>query len=192
MFQSHGRKTRIQLVEAMIVDNPSIANLEELGELYWDEKQYAKSREAFDRAITSKSDSPRTFYRCGQCALELGDPAAAIPDLEVAYRGDPKMDFYRPGMFLAQAYSATGRTEEPATLFEEVAKHNITPEILYNYAEFLKSQNRRDESLEWLQRLFEKKRTLPHYMQRIERPWFTKGKALLKELTAVKQSAEQK
>jgi len=192
MFQSHGRKTRIQLVEAMIVDNPSIANLEELGELYWDEKQYAKSRQAFDLAITSKSDSPRTFYRCGQCALELGDPAAAIPDLEVAYRGDPKMDFCRPGMFLAQAYAATGRTEEAATLFEEVAKHNITPEILYNYAVFLKSQNRRDESLEWLQRLFEKKRTLPHYMQRIERPWFAKGKVLLKELTAVKPSSEQK
>jgi hypothetical protein len=27
-----------------------------------------------------------------------------------------------------------------------------------------------------------KKRTLPRYMGRIERPWFRKGKALLKEL----------
>lgn len=191
MFQSHGRKNRIQLVEAMILENPSIANLEELGELYWDEKQYARSRQAFDRAITSKSDSPRTFYRCGQCAMELGDPNAAIPDLEVAYRGDPKMDFYRPGMFLAQAYAATGRGEEAATLFDEVLKHNITPELLYNYAVFLKSQNRREESIEWLKRLFEKKRTLPHYMQRIERPWFLKGRALLKELTAEKQTLEK-
>jgi len=28
-----------------------------------------------------------------------------------------------------------------------------------------------------------KKRTLPRYMQRYERPWFRKGKALIKELT---------
>jgi hypothetical protein len=101
------------------------------------------------------------------------------------------MDFYRPGMFLAQAYDATGRGEEAATLFDEVLKHNITPELLYNYAVFLKSQNRREESIEWLKRLFEKKRTLPHYMQRIERPWFLKGRALLKELTAEKQAFEK-
>src|SRR5579862_1950446 len=36
-FHSYGRRSRIKLVEAMIIDNPSIANLEELGELYWDE-----------------------------------------------------------------------------------------------------------------------------------------------------------
>jgi hypothetical protein len=56
--------------------------------------------------------------------------------------------------------------------------------MLYSYAAFLKSQNRPEESREWIQRLFDKKRTLPHYMQRIERPWFTKGKALLAELNA--------
>lgn len=184
VFQSQGRKSRIQVVEATIVDNPSVANLEELGELYWDEKQYAKAREAFDRAIKTRSDSPQTFYRRGQCALELGDPAAAVPDLEAAFHADPKMDSYRAGMFLAQAYAATGRSEEAATVFAEVVKYNATPEVLYNYAAFLKSQNRSEEALEWLKALFEKKRTLPHYMQRIERPWFNKGKSLLKELTS--------
>jgi len=32
--------------------------------------------------------------------------------------------------------------------------------------------------------LVAKKRTLPRYMQRVERPWFRKGKALQKELAA--------
>src|SRR5215510_7409225 len=35
--QKRDRKTRISSVEAQILDNPSVANLEELGELYWDE-----------------------------------------------------------------------------------------------------------------------------------------------------------
>ena len=37
---------------------------------------------------------------------------------------------------------------------------------------------------EWAQKLLAKKRTLPRYMQRRERPWFRKGKALLKELAS--------
>jgi len=191
VFQSHGRKARIHVVEATIIDNPSVANLEELGELYWDEKQYAKAREKFDRAITTRSDSPHSFYRRGFCALELGDPAAAVPDLEVAVRADPKLDSYRAGMFLAQAYAQVGRSDDAAALFADVMQYSSTPEILYSYAAFLKSQNRPEESREWTQRLFDKKRTLPHYMQRIERPWFAKGKALLAELNAppAKQSA---
>lgn len=182
-FQSHGRKSRIAVVEATIIDNPSVANLEELGELYWDEKQYAKAREAFDRAISTRSDAPHTYYRRGVCALELGDPAAAVPDLEVAVRSDPKMDFSRARMFLAQAYSAVGRNEDASNSFEEVVRWSSTPEVLYSYSAFLKSQNRLEEAREWTQRLFEKKRTLPRYMQRIERPWFRKGTALLKELS---------
>jgi hypothetical protein len=184
-FQSHGRKSRIAVVEATIVDNPSVANLEELGELYWDEKQYPKARDAFDRAIKTRSDSPQSFYRRGECAMEMGDFAAAVPDLETAIRADPKMDSYRAGMFLSQAYAAVGKNEEAAILFAEVMKYSSTPEMLYSYAAFLRSQNRPAEAREWIGQLFEKKRTLPRYMLRIERPWFNKGEGLRKELTAI-------
>src|SRR5262245_22796589 len=111
------RKARIATVEAQIVDNPSVANLEELGELYWDEKDYAKARETFDRAIRTQSAAARTFYFRGRCAIELGDPAAAIPDLELAFRAEPTMDFYRGGMFLARAYLAVGRVAEAEKVF---------------------------------------------------------------------------
>src|SRR5271169_1674273 len=43
------------------------------------------------------------------------------------------------------------------------------------YEAFLKSQNRNDEAFYWVQQLLEKKRTLPRYRERIERPWFRKG-----------------
>ena len=69
-----------------------------------------------------------------------------------------------------------------ALLFGEVTRYSTTPETLYNYANYLKLQNRPEEAREWVQKLLAKKRTLPRYMGRIERPWFRKGKALLKEL----------
>src|SRR5580765_1400990 len=152
------RKDRIVAVEAQLIDNPSVANLEELGELYWDEKSYAKARDAFNRAVGTGSDASRTFYRRGVCSLELGDAAAAVPDLEYAFRTEPKLDLYRGGMFLARAYAATGRNAEAAAAFSAAMQHTSTPEMLCSYAAFLATQNRKDEARDWLNRLEEMKR----------------------------------
>ena len=115
----------------------------------------------------------------------MNDLAAAIPDLERVVMADRKFDYHRAGGLLADAYARTGQLERADQLFAEVTQISTTPETLYNYASFLKTANRREESREWAQKLLAKKRTLPRYMQRRERLWFRKGKALLKELASV-------
>ena len=182
VFQGFGRKSRIREMETKILDNPSAGNYEELGELCWEQKEYAKAREAFGRAIAARSDSPHTFYHRALCALATSDLAAAIPDLEHVVRSDGKFDYYRAAGLLADAYAKTGQPDRAAERYAEVTQYSTTPETLYNYASFLKAQNRLDEAREWTKKLLDKKRTLPRYMQRIERPWFRKGKALQKEL----------
>src|ERR1700694_2020305 len=117
VYRGSGRKTRIYGVETAIIDNPSAANLEELGELYWDEKQYEKAREAFDRAIATRSDSPHCFYRRGLCRMALGQPSAALPDFERVLRSDAKFDSYRAKLMLAEALAATGQEQAAAPLF---------------------------------------------------------------------------
>lgn len=184
VFQGFGRKSRIRTVETQILDNPSAANFEELGELYKDQKEYAKAREAFSNAIAARADSVYTFYYRAQCSLGLGELGAAIPDLERVLASDAKFDYYRAAGLLANAYARTGYLDRAAQLFADVTQISTTPETLYNYASFLRMQGRRDEAREWAQKLLAKKRTLPRYMQRIERPWFRKGKDLLKELAA--------
>jgi hypothetical protein len=182
VFQGFGRRSRIQIVETQILDNPSAANYEELGELYKDQKQFEKSRVAFTNAITARSDSIYTFYSRAQSSLGLNDFAAAIPDLERVVTADRKFDYYRAAGLLADAYAHTGQLDRADPLFAEVTQISTTTETLYNHASFLKMANRPDEAREWAQKLLAKKRTLPRYMQRRERPWFRKGKALLKEL----------
>jgi hypothetical protein len=182
VFQGFGRRSRIQTLETQILDNPSAGNYEELGELCLERKQYAKGREAFDKAIAARADSPHAFYHRAQCSLGLNDLTAAIPDLERVVSKDIKFDYYRSAGLLADAYARSGQVERAEPLFAEVTRFSTTPETLYNYACFLKLQNRCDDAREWTQKLLAKKRTLPRYMQRVERPWFRKGKALLKEL----------
>ena len=183
VFQGFGRRSRIHALETQIIDNPSAGNYEELGELCLEQKQYAKARDAFDKAIAARSDSPHAFYNRAKCYLGLGDLPGAIPDLEYVVRIDRKFDYYRAAGLLADAYARTGQLERAAPYFAEVTQFSTTPETLYNYANFLRLQNRRDEAREWTKELLAKKRTLPRYMQRVERPWFRKGKSLMKELS---------
>lgn len=183
VVQGFGRRSRIEKVETDILDNPSAANYEELGELYKDQGQYAKGREAFTKAIAARSDSIYTFYSRALCSLALNDLDAAIPDLERVVAADRKFDYYRAAGLLADAYARTGQLDRAEPLFAEVTQISTTPETLFNYAAFLKTSKRADEAREWAQKLLAKKRTLPRYMQRRERPWFRKGKLLLKELS---------
>jgi hypothetical protein len=182
VMKGFGRRSRIQTLETQIIDNPSPGNYEELGELYLEEKNYAKARDAFTKSINARSDSPHAFYHRAQSTLGLNNFPAAILDLERVVAGDRKFDYYRAAGLLADAYAKTGELEEAGVLFSEVVQFSTTPETLYNYSCFLKLQRNTEEAREWAQKLMAKKRTLPGYMQRIERPWFRKGKALLREL----------
>ena len=144
VFQGFGRRSRIQIVETQILDNPSAANYEELGELYKDQKQFAKAREAFTNAIAARSDSVYTFYYRAQASLGMGDFAAAIPDLERVVASDRKFDYYRAAGLLADAYTQTGELERAAQLYVDVAQFSTTTETLYNYAYFLKLAGHRE------------------------------------------------
>src|SRR3954454_5181193 len=76
-FQVFPRRKRIRQLEAMILDNPSIGNYEELGDLYLDDRQYTKARECFDK-VRACEDSTDPLYRRALCALALTDYNAAI------------------------------------------------------------------------------------------------------------------
>jgi hypothetical protein len=184
VFQGFGRRSRIHAVELQILDNPSVGNLEELAELYFEQKNYAKARELLNRAISTRSDSPHAFYLRAKSALGMGDYAGAIPDLEYVIGKDAKFDYHRATGLLGDAYARTGDLEKAAIYFAPAAQFSTTPETLYNYANYLKLAGKKEEAREWALKLAAKKRTLPRYMQRLERPWFRKGKALQKELAA--------
>jgi hypothetical protein len=183
-FRGISRKSRIRALELQILDNPSAGNLEELADLYYDNKEYARAREALNRAISARSDSLHAFYARAKSALAMGDYAAAIPDLEYVVGKEAKFDYYRAAGLLGDACARTGDLARAEYYFALAVEHSTTPETLYNYANYLKIAGKKNEAQEWAAKLAAKKRTLPRYMQRVERPWFRKGKALAKELAA--------
>src|SRR5436305_13205170 len=121
-FKVFPRRRRIRELEAIILDNPSAGNFEELADLYFEEGKYQRSRDYYDKAISSRTDSPDPFYRRGLAEIELHDFPSAVRDLERVVQKDPKYDFYRAAGLLAHAYAKTGNAEKANTLFRQTVQ----------------------------------------------------------------------
>lgn len=190
-FRIIQHRSRIHELEHVIIDNPSTANLEELGDLYLEQKQYAKARAYYDRVITPRTDYPDPFYHRGICELELGQANEAVSDLERVIRQDPRHAVGRAAGLLAQAYALSGRAEDARVAFAKALETSTLSETQLNYAQFLAQQGRAAEAREWAERLLAKKAGMPRFMKRAERPWFRRASNFLKRLPAQSQAGAQ-
>jgi hypothetical protein len=181
-FEGFGRRKRITMLEALVLENPASGNYEELADLYLDEGKFARARDCYDKAISGRTSHLDPFYRRGIAEVNLRDFNAAAADFELVTSREPKYDSHRAMALLAHAYANTGQTDKAAALFQQVTEVSTLSETYLNYAEFLASQNRGAEARQWAERVLSRKATMPLYLQRRERPWFRKAKTVLKRL----------
>jgi hypothetical protein len=179
-FQVFPRRQRIKELQTAILDNPSVGNYEELGDLYLDDQQFSKARECFDRAISGRTDSLHPFYRRALAEIALDDFQSAVADLESVIQRDAKYDYHRAAGLLAHSLAKLGRREEADQMFARVMQISTLSETQYNYACFLAAEGRTIEAREWAERVLAKKATMPAYLRRRERVWFRRAAALLK------------
>ena len=182
VFDSRSRRKRIKLLEALVLENPASGNYEELGDLHLDEQDFARARQCYDKAIGPRTTHLDPIYRRGIAELHLGDFTAAVADLEVVVDRDAKYDSHRAMALLAHAYASSGQPGKAEELFTRATEMSTLSETCLNYASFLASQGRKAEAREWAERVLARKATMPRYLQRRERPWFRKAKALLRRL----------
>src|SRR5438477_1838318 len=121
-FKVFPRRKRIRELEAAILDNPSAGNYEELADLYLEEGQFSRARQCYDKAISSRTDSPDPFYRRGVAAIQMNDFPASVPDLERVAAKDPTYDFHGAAGLLAHAYARTGQSEKADVLFRQATQ----------------------------------------------------------------------
>ncbi len=182
-FRAFPRRQRIHELQAMVRDNPSAGNYEELGGLYLDSGEFVQARECFDRAISARTDSPDPFYRRALAECELKDYAAAAADLERVVSKEPNYDFHRAAGLLAYTDWQLGNIAQADALFARVTQLSTSTEIQFYYASFLASQVRNREARQWVDRILAKKQTLPGFQRRRERPWFRRTAGLARQLS---------
>jgi len=180
-YQVFPRRKRIKQLEGLVLDNPSVGNYEELGDLLLDDKQYAKARACFDRVI-GRTDELDPIYRRALCAIGLDDFDAAAKDLEQVLARDPKYSYQRAAGLYAHVLARLGQKEKADETFRSVLEVSTLTETEYNYATFLASTGRPAEAKAMAEKILRKKATMPDYIRRRERPWFWKATALKKRL----------
>ena len=174
-FEVFPRRKRIKELEALILDNPSIGNYEELGDLYLDDEQFARARDCFDRVIAKvgldRSVLPPRAVRAGvgrfprrRRRSRAGDRAR--PEVRLPARRRPARPCAREG-------SANARRRTRCSRRSRRRRRSRRPS--YNYACFLAAAGRAAEAREWAERILRKKATMPDYIRRRERPWFRKA-----------------
>ena len=177
------RRKRIRMLDSLVLENPSAGNYEELGDLLLEEKHYARARDAFDHALSSRTDSVDPFYRRGIAAFELGDYAAALPDFERVVKIDPKYDFSRARLFCTRSLARTGRAAEASAGFEKLVETSTSTETLCAAAEFFAEQGRTPEAQDLVKRILARRATMPAHQKRRERPWLRRASSLNKQLS---------
>ena len=176
------RRKRINILRATVLENPAPGNYEELGDLLLEEKKYREARKCFDIALSQRTDHIDPFYKRGVAEFELGDMAAAIPDLERVVKTDPKYDYSRARLFYARALAAAGRDDEAAAVFDTLKEG--TTEALCYAAEYFAQHGRKDEARALIDRINARKRTMPAYQKRRERPFLRRASALRRRVSS--------
>jgi hypothetical protein len=177
-----GRRKRIRMLRAMLLDNPSAGNFEELGELLLTEKRYAEARRAFDGALGARTDSIDPFYRRALALFQLREYEAAAKDLEHVTAVDPKYDYSNAFCLYAQTLALTGRKTEALAAFEQLVERSHSAETLYEAAAFFAENGRQETARDLAQRIIAREMTMPRYQKRRDRVWLRKAKALERRL----------
>ena len=191
-FKGPGRRRRIAALRALVQDNPSAGNYEELGELLVEEKKWREARECFDKALATRTDLLDTFYWRGVAAFELGDDAAAITDLQHVVKANPKYAYSRAQCLLGQALARSGRNDEAEPVFQRLIESTTASESIVAAAEFFAGSSREPQALELAERVLARRATMPSYQKRRDAKWLRKARALqrrLRKSAAAQQSA---
>jgi len=184
-FTGPARRKRIAALRALILDNPSAGNYEELGELLVQQRRWAEAREAFDRALVTRRDSLDPFYWRGVASFELDDDWAAIADLQYVVSVDPKHAYSRARCLLAQSLARGGRRDEAKAEFEKLVSATTASESLIAAAEFYADNGEVAKARELVQSILARRATMPAYQKRRDRKWLSMAKKLEKKLSTM-------
>lgn len=188
-FTGPARRRRIAMLRAMIRDNPSAGNYEQLGELLVQQRSWREARDAFDRAIGARGDLLDSFYWRGVAAFELGDDAAAIEDFRYVVAREPKYDYSRARCLLARALARSGQTAEAMAEFDRLVETSSACESAVMAAEFYAANGKPRQAYELVDTILARRPTMPAYQRRRDRKWLRMARKIARKLRSVPPAA---
>ena len=181
-FQVFPRRKRIKQLEGLVLDNPSVGNYEELGDLLSRRRAVRAGARVLRQGACARASRSIPFYRRALCELALNDFAAAAADLERVVARDPKYDYQRAAGLRAHVLAKIGQREKADALFAETLQTSTLSETQYNYACFLAAEGRGAKPANGRSGSFGRRRRCPTTSAGASGRGSERRKALLKRL----------
>ena len=182
-FQIFPRRRHIKQLQAAIIDNPSIGNYEELGDLYLEDQKFAPARECLRPGHRRAPDSPDPFYRRAPGGARRSTTHRRRSPISKRSSGAIRSTTTSAPPVSSHTRSRrSGQADRALALFAETLEVSTLSETQCNYAALLANQGRKAEARQWAETVLRKKLTMPSYLRRRERPWFRKAAAVIKRL----------
>ncbi len=154
----------------------------EMGELFFDRKEYRQAVESLKRALDIDPELMRAHYFAGRSLLQLDRPDGAIAHLEYVTDSDPRYLYGEAMLALARAYQSAGRGDEAFATCERALETTGIAEAVCLHAGMLAERGERERAREQLERLVREASAFPHFKPSRDRKWIAEAKKALKSL----------
>ena len=150
----------------------------------FDAERFGDAKEHFEGVLESRPGDADGLYGLGCCAVELGEPGAAVEPLSRLVENQPSYRDYAAWSELAAALWKSGDKEACHEALEKLVRKSPRLVHIVLQARYLRRDGRTAEARQLLREGLEDHKQSPGHVRRLNRPWASAAKRLLKETPA--------
>jgi len=177
-FFGLGLKERIRRAQQNLRISDTLAARAELGELFFENKQYDECEAEFQHVLSREPDNLEAIYHVALCRLKKNDFPAALAGLEKVMARERKLRFGKAWLYYTEALVANGRTADALEERRKLSRAFPRPLTEYAYAELLAQSGDKAKAKTVLEDMLATSEQAPSE----DRQWLSKGRSLLRSV----------
>jgi hypothetical protein len=174
-----GERRRIKELEGRIHHLDKARDHLDLADIYLAQGKLAKAEASYRASLERDASDPDAVARLGQCLLRQNRSAEARPLLEQVIAADPKHDYGRTLMALAEAQTALGDKDSAFVSWQRVLANHGYARAKVQFAELLMERGDKPAARRELAEVIQDDQHAPKFQRQREKVWVSRAKSLL-------------
>jgi tetratricopeptide (TPR) repeat protein len=181
-FPGASERRRIKELEGRIHHLDKARDHLDLADIRLAQGKFTLAETSYRESLARDPDDAEARAHLGECLLRQNRPQEALPWLQQVVTTDPKHDYGRTLMALAETQTALGDKESAFRSWQRVLASHSYPRARVQLAELLVERGDREAARRELSEVIEDDQHAPRFQRQREKPWVRRAQALLGRL----------